>query len=101
MSYRPQIVFGNDSVQVKNSYLVKARKEIKDYVRYIKCSPECPSVVSKRVDMSLVREWEAHNILFVYGFRPEQTKDVDFDNEPLSRRICYFILSILYRIGIY
>lgn len=101
MSSRPQIVYGRDSVQVRNSFLIKERADIKAYVKYIKGSPDCPYVVSRRKDMSLVREWEAHNFLFAYGVRPAQTKDVDFVDEPLRRRICYCLLSILYRIGIY
>lgn len=87
------IQFFSNSVKVVDSYKVKTKKEIKQYIIQIINDDRCPKEVLERKQISLIREWRAHNNLYKFGLFKTHTKDVDLGYEPLWRRICYFFLS--------
>lgn len=88
------------SVRIWNSFLITKRKEMKEYVNRIKNYSLCPDCVRFRSTRSLIREWEAHNFLYRIGYEVQRTMHVDFNDEPVTRRLGYAFLSILYRLGL-
>lgn len=78
---------------IKNSYLITDIGSMRVFVK--ENLTDAP--FNCRSFNSYIREWRAHNLLYKLHFKVERTKDVDLDiNEPLWRRACYFILSLLY-----
>lgn len=47
----------------------------------------------KRSIKSLVNEWSAHNVLYYLGIKRPQTMHTDLNDEPMIRRVGYWILS--------
>lgn len=98
---RIKLEFHPDSVHVHNSFCVSRRKDMRLWIDFILNSKQCPSAVSCRSTRSLLREWEAHNMLYSFGYEVERTQHVDFDQEPFSRQFVYLLLSIAYRSRIF
>lgn len=47
----------------------------------------------KRSIKSLVNEWSAHNALYYLGIKRPQTMHTDLNDEPMIRRVGYWIIS--------
>ena len=41
----------------------------------------------------MVYEWASYNFLYDIGLFKSITKDVDLNDEPIYKRICYYILG--------
>lgn len=89
------------SVQLCNSFCITRRSEMRKWVRYIQDYDLCPINIKERTENSLIREWEAHNLLYMLGYEVDRTMHVDFDIEPLLHRMAYVALSIVYRLRIF
>lgn len=85
-----------NNIHIKNSYLINKKKEMKDFINYIRslytieqCAPLC------RSNFSLCCEWKAHNRLYHLGIYPLRTKSVDL-NYPQRwyEKLGYFILGL-------
>lgn len=87
-----KIKFNQNSVTVYNSYLIDAKQYIKSALADIKADSRCPKEVLSRSDISLYREWKAHNRLYKWYLFRSHTKDVNLGYEPWYRRLCYFFL---------
>ena len=88
-----KIKFNQNSVTVYNSYLIDAKQHIKFVLADIRADSRCPKEVLSRSDISLYREWKAHNRLYKWHLFRSHTKDVDLGYEPWYRRLCYFLLA--------
>lgn len=58
------IIYSSTSVKVVNSCEFHDKSLIKDCISVIKASLKCPMQVKERTDLSLYREWRAHNNLY-------------------------------------
>ena len=88
-----KIKFNQNSVTVYNSYLIDSQPHIKFALANIRVDSRCPKEVLSRSDISLYREWKAHNRLYKWHLFRRHTKDVDLGYEPWLRRLCYFLLA--------
>lgn len=88
----------NPCLHIKNSYLIKSKKDIRLMLEHIHGLNKYKRLQAKgytRTFESEYREWRAHNFLYNIGFQRKRTGSVDIDqNEPMWRRIIYAILSI-------
>ena len=91
----------NLCIHIKNSYLVKDKKDRKTILEYIHSLSEYQKLLEAgytRTDKSQLQEWDGHNFLHKIGYQRNRTVDVDIDqNEPMWRRACYSIFSSLMR----
>ena len=87
-------VFGEGVVTICGSYRYTTRKEQDGVCKAIVADVDCPEVLKERGWKSLCNEWRAHNLMYQLGIQRERTKDVDFDNEPMWRRIVYTLMSL-------
>ena len=79
---------------VYDSWLHKGRRVKRMFIREAMLHYEG---FRKRSEGSYLREWIAHNALFSLGIETTRTQDTDLDvDEPLIRRIGYFIVSLLF-----
>lgn len=86
------------SVRVTNSWQVNSREGMREWIDEFRYDLNCPDEVFRRSERSLLREWEAHNMLYWHGYEVDRTKDVDFDAETFKRQFVYFFLSIAFRL---
>ena len=80
---------------IKDGYLITSKAEMLRFINeHLTTAP-----FNKRSVKSYLREWRAHNLLYIWKFRIEDVKDIDLDvNEARWRRFGYLILSLLYPI---
>lgn len=95
---RPEIHIFSHSVQLKDSWCVNSRDCMREWIDEFRYDLNCPNEVFRRSERSLLREWEAHNMLFWHGYEVDRTKDVDFDAETFKREVAYFFLSLAFRL---
>lgn len=92
--------FKSLSIHIKDSYLINSKMLIQEFLNIIFQSPyfaQMRELGYNRSYSSLVSEWCAHNILYDLGYKRDQTKDADLDqNESWIRKLGYAILSIFY-----
>lgn len=84
-----------DNIHIQDSYKCTDRVRMSSILYAIQYKhPECKVFEVRKWD-NLIAEWVAHNRLYKWGFRKEQTGSVDLDSyEPLWRRILYTIIGI-------
>ena len=87
-------IFPNN-IHIKDSYTVDDKKVMANILNIIKEKhPEC-IVFEKRCWNNLLSEWKAHNRLYRWGYKSDQTCSVDLDiNEPWWRKFLYSILGV-------
>lgn len=96
----PKISFDikNLNIHIEKSYIVKDKMLIRQFISNIVQSPEFSELKKAgftRTEKSMYNEWVAHNVLHRFGYKREQTANVDIDQgETLLRRFCYWILSM-------
>lgn len=67
-----------NNTHILNSYLVKSKAEMRDYLRRLR-DVAAENAVNRRDMESMVREWRSHNLFyFLHVFR-SRTKDVDLE----------------------
>lgn len=83
------------NINIKDSYTVNDKKEMAEILYVINHRhPECEVFQVRKWD-NLLSEWKAHNRLYKWGYKREQTGSVDLDvYEPWWRRFLYTILGI-------
>lgn len=83
------------NIHIKDSYDVDEKSDMADVLTIIKQNhPEC-KVFEVRCWNNLLSEWKAHNRLYRWGYKKDQTGSVDLDtNESTLRKILYTILGI-------
>ena len=87
------VTFTADNVHIPNSYRY-SREEVEDFVKDAK--PKHPSCLplQKRSKRSLLREWAAHKLAYLVGFKRERTASVDL-NYPQRWwvKVLYFVVG--------
>ena len=82
----------NNNCKIIDSYKMTNKEVMLDFINQLR---EEHKEFQVRTSSSYYREWKAHNILYKLGLFKSHTKDVDLNiDEKLSRRICYFIISL-------
>lgn len=82
----------NTNCKIVDSYKITDKSLMKDFISNLISTNKEFNVRSIN---SYYREWKAHNILYKLGLFKSHTKDVDLNiDEKISRRICYFIISL-------
>jgi len=86
------------NIHIENSYIITNKKLIRDYIDVIMNMTDFSELRKAgftRTAKSMYNEWVAHNVLYRFGYKKEQTSNVDIDQgETLLRKFCYFILSL-------
>lgn len=87
------VTFTTDNVHIPDSYRYR-REEVEDFVKDAK--PKHPSCLplQKRSKGSLLREWAAHKLAYLVGFKRERTASVDL-NYPQRWwvKVLYFVVG--------
>lgn len=92
-----EVVISPNNTCIRDSYLVKSRKDMKNILNQIRLPNFSDYACDKRSIKSMIREWRGHNLLYSLGLWKARTKDVDL-NYPQGwyEKVGYFILSIFY-----
>jgi hypothetical protein len=88
------------NIHIKDSYKITKIVEMKIILDDILMSEEYQKLVAAGYTLTketMLREWRAHNFLYLYEYKRNRTGSVDLNqNESRGRRILYFILSLFY-----
>lgn len=95
-----KILVTKNNIHIEDSYKVINEFSMNNYLINIRNSytKEQCSVIHNRSIGSLKREWQAHNLLYELHYKRNHTKDVDLNYESFINRVCYFLLSKMYKI---
>ena len=86
-----------ENVHIHDSYKIRNRETMHTTLENIRREAALQGYQYHRSNQSWVIEWRAHNYLYDKGIQQARTAEVDLnENEPLWRRACYCILSLLY-----
>ena len=89
------------NIHIQNSYLIGPKIVIKSFLNEMMESSyfkEIRKAGFTRSYKSMLREWAAHNLLYEFKYKREQTKDVDLnEKESFFKKLGYTILSLFYR----
>lgn len=89
-----EVSYSIDNTHIKNSYLIKTRKIIKEETIKIMAEREAKGYNVSRTINSYVREWIGHNRLYRWGICKERTRDVDLEeNTNLFKDLVWLILG--------
>lgn len=92
-----EITISPNNTHIKDSYLVKSRKDMKNILTQISLPNFSSYACDKRSIKGMVREWCAHNLLYNMGLYKTRTKDVDLEYpQKWYCKVGYFILSLIY-----
>jgi len=93
-----EFVVTDQNIQIKNSYKVSVTKEMEDILDYLRDLYPDNSVLNKRKNPSLIREWKGHNFLYKLGIIKSHTKDVDLDLDSANifYTVGYWFLALGY-----
>ena len=99
--YKDYLIKANCSTtntSIKNSYRVKSTKDMIYIIKYLrKVLNDNTHAVNKLSVFRQVIEWKAHNLLYAFKYKREQTSSVDINiNKSWYKIVLYFILSIFY-----
>lgn len=86
-----------NNLHIYESYKIKTALEMEDVLFSIALENKLHSNIFKRGLKSLVREWEAHNLLYRIGLFKSHTFEVDLEYPPKFSCL-YYILSIIYKV---
>lgn len=92
------VILGEDNSVVKNSYKIQKTSDIKSFLKKIKDDERySDTTIGLRNFNGLVREWEAHNLLYNIGILKDRTGSVDFELNPKWYfKVGYFLISLFY-----
>jgi hypothetical protein len=90
-------VICKNNIRISDSYKVEAKAEMIEILARVRADAEAQGFTYKRPIRSWLREWQAHNFLYVIGIARKRTGSVDLnEDESLLKRLCYNILAPLY-----
>lgn len=86
-----------ENTHIEDSYRIKSKKDMRNVLELIRLQTDGRGLAINRLSLRRqVREWRAHNLLYALGIARKRTKDVDLNYESWWRRVCYFVLSLMY-----
>lgn len=85
-----------DCLTIYDGYQISDKKQMVSFLTSLRTDENKDTIVSTRSIKSMIREWQAHNLLYNLHLFRSHTQDVDLDKEPWYRQVIYFILSIFY-----
>ena len=85
-----------DNTHIENSYRIKHRSDMRNILKLIRQETDFDMAIKRLSLNSQIREWRAHNLLYILGIKRKHTKDVDLNNNPWYIRFVYAILSGIY-----
>lgn len=85
-----------DCLTIYDGYQISDKKQMVSFLTSLRTDEDKDTIVSTRSIKSMIREWQAHNLLYNLHLFRSHTQDVDLDKEPWYRQVIYFILSIFY-----
>lgn len=93
----PQAIVSMTNTHIVDSYLVKSKKAMEEYLQRLRDESSPEMSVNMRDIASQVREWRAHNFFyFLHVFR-NRTKDVDLElKQPWYRELFCNVVSFFY-----
>lgn len=91
------VIVSEDNVHIDNSYLIIYKEDMEELLTEYRYKYDNSVfynfIINRRSIKSMVYEWAAHNLFYKLGLFKSHTKDVDLDDEPLYRRICYYVFG--------
>lgn len=91
------VIVSEDNIHIDNSFNIIYKEDMEDILNEYRCKYNSSIfsnfIINKRSINSMVYEWASHNLLYELGLFKSRTKDVDLDDEPIYKRICYYILG--------
>ena len=93
-----KVILYRNSIHIEKSYNVDS---VSDMRTVLECARKLASQLYgynyKRTTDSWVKEWKAHNLLYLLGIKRDSTRDVDLnEDESKKRRFAYAVLSSFY-----
>ena len=86
----------NSDISIRNSYKITSYQEKSEIIDILlKYEHSFPSTWD-RTDISMLNEWDIHNLFYYFGIDRDSTENVDFDNsdqEKYNSRILKFFLN--------
>jgi len=84
------------AVHIHDSY--KIIEDEKKYEILGQILAVCPEAFGSRSIRSIIREWKAHNILYKWNIRREETAHVDFElDQKFIYKLGYFFICLVGR----
>lgn len=97
MQQNINIRYSNDSVAIIDSHRISDADTMTCTVKLILADKRCPACVAKRSARCLVREWQAHNLLYDLGLFRTHTATVDLDAKRWYD-FAYHVVGAIYNI---
>ena len=92
------IYFDSKNIKITESYTITDPACMLDALNLIREEAQRFNIQYKRTNMSWIREWKAHNMLYKAGVQKERTGSTDLnEDETLRRRLGYWFLSLFYK----
>lgn len=95
------ISVSENNTHIEDSYKITKNKVMYNILNQIRISNihNRNLAIFNRSLKSMIIEWRAHNLLYKLHICRERTRNVDLNlNEPLYKRISYYIFHMLYYI---
>lgn len=92
------IYFDSKNIKITESYKITDPACMLDALNLIREEAQRFNIQYKRTNMSWIREWKAHNMLYKAGIKKERTSCTDLnEDESLFRRLGYWFFSLFYK----
>lgn len=86
------------NIHINDSYKIEAESDMIDILVHIRADAEAQGYTYARTIKSWLREWQAHNFLYLIGLARKRTGSVDLNEDESSfKRFCYHFLALLYQ----
>lgn len=92
------VILFRNNIRIEKSYTIDSVSDMKTVLECARnIGKQLYGYNYKRTTDSWVKEWKAHNLLYLIGVKRDRTRDVDLnEDESTKRRFAYAILSVLY-----
>lgn len=92
------VYFDEKNIHIRESYTFTDPKCMLEAMFLIREEAKRFNIEYKRTNISWLREWKAHNVMYKMGLFKKSTANTDLnENESWFRRLVYWFLSLFYR----
>ncbi|MGN0508830.1 MAG: hypothetical protein ACI4GX_06310 [Ruminococcus sp.] len=94
------LIFGDKSVKVVDAYQTTGKEEVVSVVMFIREYTRKHGLELKRSNTQIMGEYRLHNLLYLVGYKREQTGDADVDYVSDSRWYVNAVSSVFGWVGV-
>ena len=85
------------NIRINDSYKIETKSDMLDILVHVCADAEAQGYTYTRTIKSWLREWQAHNFLYLIGIARKRTGSVDLNEDESSfKRFYYHLIAILY-----